>query len=169
MKKYLITLSFFLSIALFFSCKNNKSPFYDDILKSEKGHFRSVEIGTSIEEVKILENDLFLRDQMPDYLHYDYEISMGNTYTVTYDFSEENELYEIEMAVFLDVIEDADLLFKNFSNHFNKKYSAGKKEADGYMTWQTNTKKTNSRVTISMINDSDSYGYITILIRDLDY
>ena len=156
-------------VCLLFSCGKNKSPFYDEILRSEQGHFRGIEIDANIETVNNLENKQFLRDKMTDYLHYDYEISMGNTYTVTYDFSEENELYEIEMAVFLDVIEDADLLFKNFLNHFNKKYSAGKKEADGYMTWQTNTKKTNSRVTISMINDSDSYGYITILIRDLDY
>ena len=32
--------------------------------------------------------------------HYDYEMSMGNTYTVSYDFSEVIELYEIEVAIF---------------------------------------------------------------------
>mgnify|MGYP006000849077 CR=1 FL=1 len=156
-------------ICIFFSCKKNISPFYDQILKSEQGQLRGIEIGATIEAVEQLENKEFLRDKMTDYLHYDYEISMGNTYTATYDFSSENELYEIEIAVFLDVVEDAEILFKNFSDHFNRKYSIGKTEGDGYMTWVTHSKNSNNEVVISMINDSEEYGYITILIRDLDY
>ena len=74
-----------------FSCKNNTSPFYDEVLKSEQGQIREIEIGTTIEVVKTLENKAFLIDEMDDYLHYDYEISMGNTYTATYDFSSKNE------------------------------------------------------------------------------
>ena len=160
---------YLLCICFLFSCKNNKSPFYDDILKSENGQLRGATIGNTINEIKPLEEDNFLKESMSDYLHYDYEMSMGNSYTVTYDFSEDNELYEIELAVFLDVITDADLLFKNFSDHFNRKYSVGETEEDGYITWHTKSKKSANRVAISMINDSESYGYVTILIRDLDY
>ena len=157
------------TIALLCGCTQTESPYYNEVLKSEKGQLRGVEISASIEEVSITENEQSLRDKMPDYLHYDYEISMGNTYTVTYDFSEDDELYEIELAVFLDAIEDAKLLFGNFSDYFTKKYGVGKKEDDGYMTWNTNSSISNNRVAISIINDSDSYGYMTILIRDLDY
>tara|TARA_B100000809_G_scaffold238913_1_gene260053 strand:+ start:1041 stop:1667 length:627 start_codon:yes stop_codon:yes gene_type:complete len=160
---------YLLCICFLFACKNNKSPFYDDILKSENGQLRGATIGHTIEEIKPLEDDNFLKESMSDYLHYDYEISMGNSYTVTYDFSDDNELYEIELAVFLDVITDADLLFKNLSYHFNRKYSIGKTEEDGYITWHTKSKKSANRVAISMINDSESYGYVTILIRNLDY
>lgn len=162
-----IVLLFFVCIII--SCGQDKNPFYDVILKSEDGQLRGIEIGLNIEAVKNNEDQKFLKEQMPDYLHYDYEINMGNTYTVTYDFSEKNELYEIEVAVFLDVIEDADILFKSFSDHFNRKYSIGRKEADGYLTWRTKSSISGSRVAISMINDSQSYGYLTILIRDLDY
>ena len=158
-----------LSICFLFACNNNKSPYYDDVLKSEEGQLRGAQIGNSIEQTKTLENQAFLIDEMPSYLHYDYEISMGNSYTVSYDFSEKNELYEIEVAIFLDVIEDADLLFKNFSNHFNRKYSLGKKEADGYMSWNSTSSISNSPISISMINDSQSYGFITIFVRDLSY
>ena len=160
---------YLLCICFLFSCKNNKSPFYDDILKSENGQLRGATIGNTIEEIKPLEEDNFLKESMSNYLHYDYEISMGNSYTVTYDFSEDNELYEIELAVFLDVITDADLLFKNFADHFNRKYSVGKTEEDGYITWHTKSKNSANRIAISMINDSESYGYVTILIRNLDY
>ena len=162
-----IIIAFFTLFLL--SCNNNKSPYYEGVLKTEEGQLRGAIIGHSIEDIKPLENDIFLKESMSDYLHYDYEISMGNSYTVTYDFSEENELYEIELAVFLDVVQDAQVLFDNFSNHFNRKYSQGKTEEDGYMTWQTNSSLSSSRVSISMINDSQSYGYLTILIRDLDY
>jgi len=150
-------------------CEQHKSPFYNEILKSEKGQLRGIEIGSSIEEIKKIENKNFLKDQMADYLHYDYEMNMGNTYTVTYDFSEDNELYEIEVAIFLDVTKDAAFLFDNFSDHFNKKYSVGRKEDDGYITWHTKSINSNARVAVSMINDSEAYGYLTILIRDLDY
>ncbi len=162
------TLSIFI-ICLLFSCKQNKSPFFDEVLKSKQGHLRGVEIGTTLETVKNLENKQFLRDKMANYLHYDYEMSMGNSYTVTYDFSEKDELYEIEVAIFLDVIEDADLLYKNLSDHFNRKYSVGKKEDDGYTSWSSTSSISNSKVAVSMINDSQSYGFITIFIRDLDY
>ena len=163
-KLYIIIIVCFLC-----ACDKNTSPFYNEILKSETGQLRGIEISTTIEDVKKVEAEQFLRDKMLDYLHYDYEISMGNTYTVTYDFSEDNELYEIEVAVFLDVVKDASLLFDNFSNHFNKKHGVGRNEADGYMTWHTNSSISSNRVAISIINDSESYGYITILIRDLDY
>jgi hypothetical protein len=169
MKNALAKIFFLVACCFLFACGQNKSPFYDEILKSEKGQFRGSEIGTSIQSIRTIEDKQFLKDQMPNYLHYDYEINMGNSYTVTYDFSEENELYEIELAVFLDVIEDADVLFNNFSDHFNRKYSIGRKEDDGYMTWHTNSSISNSRVAVSMINDSEEYGYLTIFIRDLDY
>ena len=169
MKIKLTKICLLLSICLLFACNQNKSPFYDEILKSEEGQFRGIEIGVTVDAIKALENNQFLKDQMPDYLHYDYEMSMGNTYTVTYDFSENNELYEIEVAIFLDTIEDAGILFSNFSDHFNRKYSVGRNEDDGYITWHTNSSISNDRVAISMINDSEAYGYITILIRNLDY
>ena len=168
-KPTLNKLFLFFFITFLISCDQNKSPFYDEILKSEAGQLRGVEINSTIKALKKIENDQFLKDQMPNYLHYDYEISMGNTYTVTYDFSEDNELYEIEVAVFLDVIEDVEVLFNNFSDFFNRKYSIGRKEDDGYLTWQTKSTISNSRVTISMINDSEAYGYLTILVRNLDY
>ncbi len=165
LNKILLSLSFCLLLA----CGQNKSPFYEEILKSENGQLRGVEISSTVEDVKSIEDDQFLKDQMLEYLHYDYEISMGNSYTVSYDFSEDNELYEIEVAIFLDAIEDADILFSNFSDHFNRKYSIGREEDDGYMTWHTNSSISNSRVAISMINDSEGYGFITIFVRDLDY
>ncbi|OFY86698.1 MAG: hypothetical protein A3K10_09280 [Bacteroidetes bacterium RIFCSPLOWO2_12_FULL_31_6] len=158
-----------LSICFLCSCDHYKSPYFNEILKSEKGNLRGVEIGTSIENVKAAENVKFLKDEMPEYLYYDYQIDMGNGYTVTYDFSENNELYEIEIAIYLDVIPDATILFDDFSSFLNNNYKTGKKEEDGYSTWNTTSTLSGHHVAISMINDSEDYGFITILVRDLDY
>lgn len=169
MKNNLLKISFILTIYLLSACGANQNEHYNDILKTDKGNIRGVEIGTSIEDVKAIEDAAFLKNEMPDYLYYEYEINMGNSYTATYDFSEENKLYEIEIAAYFDVIEDADKLFVDFSNHFNKKYGKGKIEDDGYIIWTTTNSINGNRVEIAMINDSDSYGFLSIIIRDLDY
>jgi len=156
-------------ILFLLSCQQDKSPYFRSILKSTGGDFRNITIGASFDQVKRNENDSFLVDQMESYLHYEYVLDMGNSYTVTYDFSSTNELYEIESTAYFDVIEDANLLFNDFKAHFTQKYGVSKKEEDGYTTWKTVHKKTGTNIEIAMINESISYGIITIKIRDLDY
>jgi hypothetical protein len=158
-----------LGICLLSSCNYNKSPFYDELFTSETGHLRGANIGAKIEAIHPLENDSFLIESTPNYLHYEYEMSKGNSYTIRYHFSDNNELYAIEMAVFLAKKEDVGLLYKKFSTHFNRKYSIGNTKEKGYITWQTQTITPIRRVAIALINDSDSYGYLTLLITDLDY
>ena len=70
-------------ILTIFSCKKASSPHFDAIVKSDKGVFRGVEIGSTIEEVQQLENKEFLVDNMPEYLYYDYNMDMGNSYTIS--------------------------------------------------------------------------------------
>ena len=105
---------------------------------------------------------------MPEYLYYDYNMDMGNSYTISYDFSE-NSLYEIELSAYFDKIEDANNLFVELTKHFTDTYGTGKVADDGYTSWRTKSKKTANGVEIAMINDSQEYGYISILISDLNY
>ena len=158
-----------LTVSLLFSCQQYKSPYFNEILKSQDGNLRGAIIGTSQEDVKTREDGKFLKDQIPEYLHYDYQINMGNSYTVTYDFSEENELYEVEIAIYLDVVEDATVLFQDFTKYFNNEYKNGVIDDDGYSTWNTKSTLSDSKVSISIKNDSENYGFITIIVRDLDF
>ncbi len=159
---------FIILFGILFSCTPKKNQYFDTLLKAETGIFRGVEIGDNIEDVKLAENAEFLVDNMPDYLYFDYKLDMGNSYTVSYDFSE-NKLYEIELAAYFDQIEDANQLFKDFSNYFNKTHGKGKIEDDGYTSWRTKNEKTNTNIEVAMVNDSQEYGYISILISNLDY
>lgn len=158
-----------LSLIFLFSCANKpQSTYFDTIVKSEEGIFRGIEIGNSVEQIKTAENKEFLVDNMSDYLYYDYKLDMGNSYTISYDFSED-KLYEIQLSSYFDAIEDAEKLFADFNNHFTKKYGTGKIENDGYTSWRTKSKNTGNTVEIVMINDSQEYGYISLIISDLNY
>jgi hypothetical protein len=163
-KTILITLI----ILSFASCSPDKSVYFETILKSDKNHLRGVNISSDITTVKASENSEFLLDDMEEYLHYDYELDMGNSYTVTYDFSE-NSLYAIEMSAYLDKTEDAKVLFTDFSTFFDGKYKKGKLEEDGYTTWYTTLAKTNDDIEFAMKEDSENYGFLSIKIRNLDY
>ncbi len=149
------------------SCTKEKSAYFDAILKTENGMFRGIDIGNSIENVKQTENIEYLVDNMPDYLYFDYQLDMGNSYTVSYDFSD-NQLYEIEVSAYFDVIEDANTVFNDFSAHFTQKYGKGKVADDGYTAWKTKDEN-DKNIEIAMVNDSQDYGYLSILISDLDY
>jgi len=153
-------------IVFLFSCGGSNNEHYETIRKSEYG-FRGVGIGDGIDHVKHLENEEFLKSEKNDYLHYDYPINMGNSYTVAYDFTEKNKLYEIELTVFFDAIEDAQTLFLDFEKQFNQKYGEGNKEEDGFTVW--NSRSETANIEVAMINDSQEYGYLSIIIRDLDY
>lgn len=147
-----------------------KSNLFNEIIKAEKGHFRGVELGATIESVKTTENQEFLLDDMPQYLHYDYNINMGNSYTVTYDFTEE-KLYEIEVAAYFDLATDAKKLSTEFVAYFNDKYGSGKTEEDGFVVWKTTSSINKHQVEIAFKEDSEKCGYgcFSIIVRDADF
>ncbi len=156
---------------LIFGCTSKKkSSLFNEIIKSEKGHFRGVELGAKIDAVRLLESPDFLLDDMPQYLHYDYEISMGNSYTVTYDFTEEI-LYEIEVAAYFDVVDDAKKLMQEYVDYFNGKLGNNKKEEDGFITWKTTSNLNKHKVEVAIKEDSEKCGYgcLTIIVRDIDF
>jgi hypothetical protein len=152
-----------LCLCFLLSCTNNKSPFYEQLVKSEKGQLRGA-TGATRKAIQSLENNQFLTKNSNKALQYEHEMSKENSYTIRYHFSDHNELYAIELAVFLTHKGDVELLYQNFSTHFNRKYSRGKTIEEGYITWQTHSNISSNRVAIVMINDSELHGYMTLLI-----
>jgi len=159
---------FFSILLILLSCTPKKSHYFNEIIKSNKGIIRGVEIGESIDEVKLNENSKFLVDDMDNYLNYDYDLDMGNSYTVTYDFSE-NSLYSVELSIYLEQIQKAKDLKKEFANYFETKYGKSKTEQDGYTIWNKTNKNIDNNIEIALKEDSQSYGYLSITIRNLDY
>ena len=151
------------------ACGTKKSDFFKAINKAEKEHIRGVEIGADLKTVKAVEDNAFLIDDQPQYLHYDYDISMGNSYTVTYDFYEK-KLYEIEIAVYFDLVEDAKKVAQEFTEYYNDSYGKNKLEQDGFTTWKTTSSITKKPVEVALKEDSErnGYGYFVIKIYELE-
>lgn len=158
----------FLIFILLISCGGgSNNEYYLTISKSEKGHLRGVTIGQSSDTIKTRENPQFLKSEKSDYLHYDYPIDMGNGYTVSYDFTPEDKLYEIELNTFFDATEDAQTLFIDFEKKFTDKYGKGILSDDEFMIWKILSKDSN--VEIAMKDESEHYGILNVKIYDLDY
>lgn len=160
---------FYLTVFILFliACGSNKSDYFEAINSNDFGHYRGVEIGMKINEVKAIEDENFLKDEMPTYLHYDVSLDMGNSYTVSYDFSSEDELYEIEMNSFFDIIDDAQKLMDDFKEFFHEKYGDESVSEDGYLIWKINN--SGKDVEFAMKNESEEYGILVLKIRDLEY
>ena len=156
-------------LAVISACTTKRSDFFKAINKTEKEHIRGVEIGADITTVKAVEDNAFLIDNQPQYLHYDYDISMGNSYTVTYDFYEK-ELYEIEIAAYFDLQEDAKKVAQEFTEFYNDNYGKNKLEQDGFTTWKTTSSITKKPVEVALKEDSEKhgYGYFVIKVYELE-
>lgn len=155
-------------ISLTYGCTSNTS-YFEQMLKNENAHLRGVTIGMTLNEVKAIEQDVteFLEDDMPDYLYYDIELDMGNSYTVSYDFFQK-KLYEIEMAGYFETKESANITYKAFEKHFNQHFGKGIVANDGFKVWKTNSSITKGKVEIALINDSDHYGSVSIIVSDME-
>jgi len=150
------------------SCGSGDTPTFDSIIKSEEGHFRGIEIGASLDEVKKSES-VKPQDEEEDYLYYDIELGADDSYAISYSFDEKG-LYEIQVDVFFEQPQSAVDLFSKFRTYFGEKYGSSKEEDDGYATWLT-TSSVSDEIEISLIDESAGYDYgkISITFYDLDY
>jgi len=151
-------------IATIFSCGNNNSSFFSTIVKSNQKNFTGNSIGKTIHQVKLEEDSTFLLDDLEGYLLYDYAIDSANSYTVTYDFTQ-NSLYAIEVSVYLEKIKDAKLLYQEFKKYFTQKYGKGKLADDKYMVWKKYSPK-QGEIEFAMKEDSEEYGFLSIKISN---
>lgn len=162
-------LPFIFALLFLASCNTNEdytTEAYTKITNGDDGHFRGVMIGMTMEEVKKAEDKSGLKDDEESFLYYDFPLKGEDSYTVSYDFYE-GDLYEIEMNAYLDTKETAKKVFKKLKKNFSKKYGESYVDGAGYTIWSADAENGNE-VEIALIEDSEAYGYIQLLISDLD-
>jgi len=169
MKRLLINILFFtlvitVGFALYY-INRQQDLYFNTILKSTTSNLRDVKIGSSPSEVKTKEDSSYLLDDMEDYLHYDYKLDTSNSYTVSYDFSE-NMLYEVEISIYLNEIKDAKILFNSFVEFFNQSHGKHILSEDKYFTW---TSSSGSPKEYLLKEESLQYGFVSIKVRDLNF
>jgi hypothetical protein len=153
--------------AVLWSCGEEKKTLFEKLLKEKEGILRGFETGETYDEVLSAEKNYTNIEKGNDYIYYDFDLGNEESYTLTYNFYQD-KLYEITMDVYLNSQNTARQLFNEFKNHYNQKFGEGVLSKDGYTTWYTQN-KLSQKVEIAIKENSESYGFFTITINNLDY
>lgn len=144
-----------------------KSPLLQKVTHSDDGAFRGVDLGMNVDEVKKAEDASGLKDDEEDYLYYDFELGEEESFTVAYTFYD-GALYSIELETYLDKPQQAADLFKDLKGYFDGKYGEGTLADDGFTVWKGKAPNGHN-MEIAMMDDSEKYGYVEVLVTDQDY
>lgn len=155
------------TILLFAACNNNTKPFnkygkaFIEIVKTDKGFFRGVELSDRLIDVKTLEK-VEPKDQDSNYLYYEFKNEVGNLYSIEYNFSD-NGISEIRVDAFYPDQIDAHLLFEDLRSYFIEKYGEVEKL---YGSAQWNVKQNNYHLILEVTDESAEYkqGKVSLLI-----
>lgn len=132
------------------------------LVGKEAGHFRGSNIGESMKEVekreaqtpaKLNEKELKYVIKIPE---------KDSAYMEVFYQFDQYGLFEIQADVYLFDQELTGQLFAEFRTHFDKLY--GKSTMDsGYTSWKTLSKR-KYEINISLIDESEDYGYSLLSI-----
>lgn len=157
-----------IAMACVFSCKTDENEaLFKKLTKTNNGILRGFETGEEYNEVLSEEKNYTHIEKGNDYLYYDFDLGNEESYTLTYNFYQ-NKLYEITLDLYLNKSADAKEIFNQFKKHFSDKFGEFQVAKDGYTVWTT-TNALSHKVEIAIKENSDSYGFFTITINDLDY
>lgn len=158
----------------FFSCSDDApkvdaklAPFgypVAEVLKSDTGLFRGVQLGMKPEDVLKLIGKTHLTEQQPDYLFY--EDSLPGKAGFTYEFSFSTEgLYEMHVDIYGRDSSNAQSMTKRFENYYTKKFG----EPDYFndlLIWYVKNGKREAQLELSDQSDEYAYGKIAISVYD---
>lgn len=137
------------------SCDGPKSklekygPVFTDVMVSDTGAFRGLNLGINIDSVKKMESAQ-PSEIDSNYLYYEYALhNSAGSFDITYDFNETG-LNEIHSDVFLTNSDQTDSVFSNFKAFFTDHYGQGESHM-GFAVWMVK---------------SDKYGNVRINLSD---
>jgi len=153
-------------ICISFSCGNDEvaeqSKLYQQIIKTEKGIVRGVEINATPDQIKQQESKRALMDESANYLEYEYEITEEAFVVVTYHFDEKG-CSEISIDTYFDTPEKTTEVIAIYQKHFTAKY--GKPIVEDNLNVWHNTDKTIS-VELDYLSQDDGEIMLTIYATD---
>lgn len=156
---------FFCFTTIFFilvSCNDNlsKKELHKQLIKSDKGIIRGVEINNSINLVKKQENNAFLVSESLTHLEYEYAINEIEFIVVAYHFDKKG-CAEINVDTYFNSEEKTEAALMLYQSYFSKKY--GKPViTEGLYLWK------NKSITIEadLIDKKDGEIMLTIYAKE---
>lgn len=174
MNKYL-QLSFLAVFVILLSACSKRME-VKDIIKTEQGHFRGINIDDSPERVLSMEDSTRLtdRNRANSYLYYDFAMKKkgstknANSFTVAYNFEDE-KLYEIQVDIYIEDQSDCQHIYESLIELFNMKYGENTKDED-YLVWNTKSPD-GDNISYELVDESSQYksGKLSLTIFNVDY
>ncbi len=128
----------------------------DEVVKTEKGMLRGIDLGANLEEIKKAES-AHISEESPDYLFYEFPVDSTNNYTIAYTL-ENNSLNEIRADIYVTNDTIAKTLCESFISYFSKRYKEPQKENNVLWSWLT--LYNNTSVRIELMDESADYHHV---------
>lgn len=146
----------FISLLLLISsCSNGLEPYgatFSGLMKNENGLFRGLQPGDTRDFVRRSESfDPFINE--PKQLSYEIPLADDGFMVVNYGF-ENDTLYEISMELYVEKMETATKIIRNFIKYYDKKFGSHAVEG-GFCVWKTEHPVRKTMMTIEMSEESE--------------
>lgn len=174
MSKHLLLGFFAVFVVMLSAC--SKRIELKEIIKTEKGNFRGINIDDSPEKVLSMEDSTKLADSNRGntYLYYDIPMKKkgttknANSFTVAYNFEDE-KLYEIQVDIYIEDQGDCQYIYEGLIDLFSRKYGPSTQDED-YLVWNTSTKD-GDNISYELVDESSQYksGKLSLTIFNVDY
>ncbi len=174
MNKYLLLGFIAVFIVMLAAC--SKQIELEEIIKTEEGHFRGINIDDSPEKVLSMENSTKLADHSRSntYLYYDIPMKKkgntknANSFTLAYNFEDE-KLYEIQVDIYLENEGDCQHIYEGLVDLFSRKYGPSTQDED-YLVWNTRLDD-GDNISYELVDESSEYksGKLSLTIFNVDY
>lgn len=174
MNKHLLSRLVVVFVVLLSAC--SKRMELKEIIKTEQGHFRGINIDDSPEKVLSIEDSTKLadRNRVNSYLYYDIPMKKkgttknANSFTIAYNFEDE-KLYEIQVDIYIEDQSDCEHIYEGLIDLFERKYGPHTKDED-YLVWNTRTSE-GDNISYELVDESSQYksGKLSLTIFNVDY
>jgi hypothetical protein len=156
-----------LTVSVLFSCGSSQekkpvSVLYDQIVKSEKGIIRGVNLNDKIENIKKQEDEKFIVAETESVIEYEYSLENGGSYVVAYHFDSEG-CYEINVDTYFETAEPAKEVLEMLKVYFDDKFGEPENTDDLYI-WNDKNKITT--VELDYFNQVEGEILLTIFANE---
>jgi|GEM_PF-6396549 len=164
---------FVLLLLIIYACGSDTSDLsrhgelFEEVVKTDKGLLRGIELGMSVEQVKEKEA-VPPSEEDSNYIYYDLYLGNDTTSSLTLAYTFDTAgLATMEAEVYFSSDEHKVQLMDAFEKYLSEKYGDGAKEK-GYITWKGRSGAKN--IAISLGDESESAGthLLSLSIYPLD-
>ena len=129
-------------------------PVFEKVMVTENGAFRGFSLGDPLDSIQAKETAK-LTEADDGYLYYESKLDdTTGSFNISYSF-DETGLSEIQSDIYVNDINDADVIFDQFKNYFDKHYGSSESHM-GFTVWTVKSEKY-GEIRVNLSNESADF------------